>query len=378
LKILCLNTYAGSLLVGARAGGHEVVGSYEDVGFGQHVARANFPDVDHRPSLADWPDASLDGVTVIAHPPCSAFSTQNIVWHARGTGSGAFSCTHRVVDYATKHRASAVAVESVMGALRGAWDEHQFYADERGYDLYRVLQSGAAFGAQWRDRFWAIFIKRPARRDLLTLGLVPLWKRVRDVVRGEGPSFEDQDRMLEKLKKKLRDGVPGYDAELDAFLFLENHPRGGMGNELTRHHFPGRDRYEVLSRYVTTFSSGQMVYLDPMSYSPTLLGGSWWYMNGRNLSVADYQAIAGFPSDYAWPDKTVNQARMFMSKGVIPAVATWVLDQVERHLSAEPIEVDPAGWGVAVRPNGIADLRIKRKDWNPDGPLPPTRQKEWE
>lgn len=378
MKTLCINTYAGSLLVGACAGGHEVIGSYEDSGFGQHVARANFPDVDHRPRVTDWPDASLDGVTVIAHPPCSAFSTQNIVWSARGTDSGAFSCTHRVLDYATKHHASAIAVESVMGALRGGWDAHQHYADERGYDLYRVLQSGAAFGAQWRDRFWAIFIKRPARRPYLTLNLVPSWKRVRDVVRGEGPSFEDQERQLERLKKKLRDGVPGYDAELDAFLFREDHPRGGMGVELAHRHFPGREVYDVLSSYVTTFSSGQMCYLDPMSYSPTLLGGSWWYLGGRNLAIADYQALAGFPTDYVWPGKTANQARMFMSKGVIPAVATWVLDQVEKHLSADELAPDPAGWTRAVAPNGIVDLRIRRRDWDPDGPLPMTRQKEWE
>jgi len=64
-----------------------------------------------------------------------------------------------------------------------------------------------------------------------------------------------------------------------------------------------------------------------------------------------------------------KQMRTFLSKGVIPAVATWILGQVANHLG----ETHPRGctchgcgdgaYELSIKPNEIVDFRINRKDW---------------
>jgi hypothetical protein len=55
-----------------------------------------------------------------------------------------------------------------------------------------------------------------------------------------------------------------------------------------------------------------------------ILTDSIWYARGRQLFLEEYCAIMGFPTDYKWPKP--HMARMFLSKGVCPPVATWVLN----------------------------------------------------
>lgn len=391
MRTLVINTYGGSLLLGARALGAEIVGSYEDSGFGHGIQQLNFTDVDLRAERRQWPDRDLDGHVVLAHPPCSAFSVQNNSSGTKGIDSDAFACTKVVLDYAMKHHATAIAVESVMGALQGAWQVHQQYADSNGYHLYRVLQNGAMFGPQWRERFWAVFVRQGAGPRELALSLYPRWETVGQRIAGheEGPAVENCDQLLARFQQRLREEACCNDADM-AHLFGKTDPHHrttGVVNVLRERKWPNADREDVFLMHVGTFSTGQLCYIDPAGLAPCLLGTSWWYANGRNMSQAAYKRIMGFPADYEF-GRWTNAMRTYLSKGVIPQVAQWVLGQITRHLGEQHIKncecqgCEPGGmdqddfpvrsYNLTVPPDHIADFRFKGTgpsrtgDWGKD------------
>lgn len=371
MRTLCLNTYAGSLLLGARSHGADIIGTYEDVGFGSDIQAANFPDVPRLERYDDWPKQDLHDVCVLAHPPCSAFSVQNTSPSARGTDSKAFSCTKKVLDYAMRNGAAAIAVESVMGALQGAWHVHDEYAKKHGYHLYRVLQVGAMFRPQWRERFWAIFIKKDVARERLSLTLKPSWMTVREAVDGheDGPAPGNLDKLLTELRERFINEVGCTPIDMDYFFNEQDPPHRTIGimRLFQERMFPEDDLWTVSRDYIGTFSSGAMCYLNPNGLSPTILGSTWLYYRGRNLSETGYKLLMGFPSDYVFPGGTRRQMRMFLSKGVIPQVAAWVYSQIESHLNGWPDGLAP-GYHIEIDPGQLADFRIRKSDWGQKQP----------
>lgn len=125
--VVCINTYAGSLAVAAKMAGHKVELVLEDQGYGQAIVRHNYPDVDYRETVDQWPKQSLEDVLVIAHPPCAAFSSMNYANDPsrRGPDAVKFQQTCCVLEYALGARAPLVAVESVPGALEGGRAAHE-------------------------------------------------------------------------------------------------------------------------------------------------------------------------------------------------------------------------------------------------------------
>lgn len=365
MRVLAINTYGGSLLLGARYGKHELDASYEDIGFGCPIQRANFPDLEIIENADDWPARDLSGLTVIAHPPCSAFSLMNNVPSAQGIDSDAFSCTIRVLKYAMENNAQAIAVESVMGALAGAWQVHQEFADTNGYHLYRVLQNGIAFSApQWRDRFWAVFVKKGVAPENVKFALTPKWTRIRDVVEGhtDGPTYRQLERQLERVTERLRPELD--DAEWEQVFGAEPSYYGPIIKSIHRIKFSHEDYEDVQWRLHGFYGSGQFYVLNPDGYTPVLLGASMWMLNGKLLSIDAHKRIMGFPADYVFPvgrRDFQEQSRMYLSKGVIPYVAEWVLNQLAAHLEGRPNE---GQYEIECAPDYIADFRVKKKAWD--------------
>jgi site-specific DNA-cytosine methylase len=362
MKVLVINTYAGSLLLGARTAKCDVIGSYEDVGFGTDIQRANWPDTKIIDKTEDWPSQDLLDVVVIAHPPCSAFSLMNVSPTARGPDSKAFSCTKQVLKYAMSHGARAIAIESVCGAMNGAWRVHDQFAKEYGYRVYRILQNGVMFNScQWRERFWIVYVKDGP--ETLHLSLVPRYTTVGDLVAGyeDGPTVEDLDAFLLELKHKLRYRLT--EEQVDQ-LFSAEPPGFGPFVKVAHKAFCPDEDYELFQWDVYgEYGGGQLELLNPNGFSSVLLGGSWYYLNGRNLSVNGYKRFMGFPIDYEFPTLKRNylgQMRMFLSKGVIPQVAAWVLSNVRRHLRNER---RPEGYEVEIESGQVADFRIKKTAW---------------
>ncbi len=370
MKVLAINTYGGSLLLGARAFGADIIGSYEDVAFGSDIQEANFPEIKLIRRLKDWPSQDLSETVVIAHPPCSAFSVQNTSRATRGPDSAAFACTRRVLDYAMSNKALVIAIESVTGALAGAWHVHQKYADDNGYNIYRIMQNGCMFSAQWRERFWSVWVKKGAASDRWTWRLERKLLRVRDVLEGhnlDGPTFPGLDEKLEKLKERFIYGASCTPEDMSYFFDTQTpHHNGGIGKVLQQRLYPDENPFEVRYEIVSTFATSGMRYVSPDELCSVLLSSSWWYLNGRNLSRTGYKLLAGFPADYIFPDRYMKKIRAFLSKGVIPAVAEWILGQIGDHL--EKTQLLPFTYEVEILPNEVADFRIRRGHWDQERP----------
>jgi site-specific DNA-cytosine methylase len=362
MKTLVINTYAGSLLLGARSAKCDVIGSYEDVGYGSDIQRANWPDIEIIDKTEDWPTQDLSDVTVIAHPPCSAFSLMNASPAARGPDSKAFSCTKNVLKYAMENKAKVVAIESVCGALEGARHIHDTFAKEYGYQIFRVLQNGLMFNSpQYRERFWVIYVKDGPQT--FHFDLEPRYTRVGEIVEGfEGtetvPGLEEK---LIELKHKM-----GYHLKPEQVdeVFGPN-PRffGPYVKVIHKSFFPDDDYVCLQWDIHGEYGGGQLEILPPKGHSPVLLGSSWWFLNGRNLSVEGYKRIMGFPHDYVFPELKRNylkQVRTFLSKGVIPNVAAWILASIRRHLGDENTTY---GRQVTIASGETADFRIKKMAW---------------
>jgi site-specific DNA-cytosine methylase len=381
MRILAINTYAGSLLQGASDIPHaEIIGSYEDKAFFQPVAKANFPRVEHRPYRRDWPNQDLSEIIVLAHPPCSAFSVQNSGGaDVKGVDSAAFFCTRQVLDYAMSNRALAIGIESVIGALPGAWIVHELYAREHGYDCYRILENGCMFGAQWRERFWAVWIRRGAAPPEWNIQLTPNYQTVQEVLAGheEGPTCPGLDLALTRLKTKLVDELK-LTSEQMSLLFEPQqpaHPTTWIIDVMWKHIFnKSKDLFPEEKWYVHQdvggFSTSVMKYLDPVGTAPVLLADSFWYYNGRVLSEAGYKRLMGFPANYQFPVMKKNYRslmRQGLSKGVMPPIVTWLLDELGIHLGIHNRGVIDRGnresFTLMCLPEHIVDFRIRKEDW---------------
>ena len=380
MKVLSINTYGGSLLLGAKAVGADIIGSLEDSAFGLGIQQHNFPELEYVAYRKDWKPRDLSDTVVIAHPPCSAFSVQNCSPTARGVDSDAFACTKHVLDYAMENKALAVAVESVMGALGGAWHIHQSYADQFDYNLYRIVENGCMFGCQWRERFWILYVRKGVSTDNVKLTIKPQYLTVADVVGGHegGDSAGNQDVLLERQKARLIEQAKLTPDEM-SYLFEPQdppHKTKALGTVLYEYKFKtpestSMDKWDVFQKYIGGFASGTMVYLDPNGMAPVLMGGSHWYYNGRNLSENGFKRIMGFPAEYEFPSKPRNfksQMRMYLSKGVMPPIAQWILEMTARHLKMTDglnlfHEEGPDSYTLEAEPNHIADFRIAKQAW---------------
>jgi site-specific DNA-cytosine methylase len=367
LKVVAVNSYAGSLVIGARARGHEVVASLEDEkGYGVDVQRMNFggmfPIRAANPRY--WrtdPSSNLSGHVVIAHPPCSAFSGQNNSAARRGVDSDAFDCTKKVLDFGMTLRADAVVVESVMGALAGAREVHDWYAQQHGYALYRLVLNAVSFGIpQERERFWAIFVRKPwaMREFFLEAPQLEKFPEVRDAL--SQPPYGDLDRtpasISRDLEKQLTKWYQSGLSDSDISDLLSGRRGFGMLNTKISGSSSAK-AYQVFS-----FGTRNVRLLDPRGVATVLLSDSFWMvpsespgsvLSGRVLFESEYKALMGFPRDYKFPFKYLDgKFREYLSKGVCPPIAGWVLDQVERNLEG----LNDFGATHSIIPGGILAL----------------------
>ena len=383
LPVLIINSYAGSLVVAAHQEGHPVIGSYEDGAYGLKLQRCNYPDLDYRPTVADWPKhQDLTGKLVIAHPPCSAFSRQNNTKAARGCGCAKFQQTKQVISYALANGAAALAVESVVGALEGARAVHDELAAARGYTVHRVLQDARSWVPQQRPRAWFVFL--PKGQTLLVPPVPTAPMRLADIRQDDGTAFEHdvmrlerQRRMVERacgtsFARKLFHGKLGY-GPIVHHLARElarlgrpsaaYKPRGAW-----RHHEPGSlcatAHAWCCSEHqdsTTTFLCRVLRLMDPQGLAGAVLGGTWWAWADergvRSFYAEEYKAVMGFPTGYDLTPVRPRLWRTFLSRGVCPPVARWVL----QGLQATVVGGRTKGWH-HVPAGETLDLRPSR-DW---------------
>lgn len=382
MDTLIINTYAGSLLLGANAiPGANIIGSFEDCGFGVANTKANralftettpdFRFVDH---IKQWPDMDLTNCIVLAHPPCAAFSQQNTSKSKRGINTDAFECTRKVLKYSMTNGAAAIAIESVPGALAGAWDVYDHMSEAGGYYMYRILKNSLLFGVpQYRERFWAVLIRKDLAQESFTWRLSPKIRTVAAVLDPihPGTPVEGLDRTITKFVNQLlagpcRCGVSHGFQEADVraagLADIQGYKRMGFSKLIQPKFFPDIDPKVVCRVHVSPFTSGQPSILAPGGFAPVLLGSSLWVYRGQPVSQEGYKAIMGFPTSYVFPKDGHYGMRTFLSKGVCPPVATWILDNIRMHLGHQSGSEFTRGVGYTkvVEPGHIVSFRPGR------------------
>jgi hypothetical protein len=107
----------------------------------------------------------------------------------------------------------------------------------------------------------------------------------------------------------------------------------------------------------TGFVSSNPKLIDPTGFSPVILLDSFLADGRRRLTIEEYNEIMGFPRDYKW-GKRIKKFRMYLSKGVCPPVAAWILKTVDKNASGwtGPFTHEERDFG------GVIDLRIKKQE----------------
>lgn len=358
-KVVIINGYAGSLTVAATAGGYNILASLEDHGYGLDAQRANFPKLTYVPELP-WPYANLQGCMVIAHPPCAAFSAQNSSAN-KGTSSTHFDCTRRVVDYAAQGEADAIMVESVTGAYEGARTFYDEWSAANGYNLYRILQNACTFGVpQWRPRYWTVLIRQDACHNYE--GYFILKHTPKYVTLGEalgfgipGPTNEYTERYWIRQVEGLKAG--GMSEE--QINTLVNEQTGHLARVLAE--LEEADIYETKQKYnISSFDSHVFTMLPWDGFAHTVMCVSNWLWQGRPVNMPELNVIAGFPVDYQFPKP--REQKCYLSKGVAPPVARWLLDQVRDNLDGTAtLDIFEPEHAWILKSGETADLRVKRE-----------------
>jgi site-specific DNA-cytosine methylase len=370
MKTLAINTYAGSLILGAQAAGAEVIASYEDQGYGADIVKAHFPQLKQINKAAQWPAQDLKDVVCLAHPPCAAWSNQNHQEGARGNDAAKFQCTIAVLEYAMSNRCQALAVESVVPALEGARLIHDQLAEKYNYHVFRILQNAITFGVpQWRPRFWVVFLPKDGPERLVLKQDIQL-KAIGQTMLEDDPGPVDPtmqnkfDWSVARMKSK---GIT--DEQLKEWLspYVEE-DAGILAQVLVRKlNYPGNMR-ELAAEYLVGlkpdkpqggFQTSWLRLLAANRYATTILFDSHFIALGRPLSVNEYKAAMGFPRDYVFPPKYLKPFREYLSRGVCPPVAKWILEQLDLNLRGQT-RLDDA---LVIGPGETADLNISKGEF---------------
>jgi site-specific DNA-cytosine methylase len=370
MNVVTINTYGGSLLLGAKAARANILATMEDCGYGSDLQALNFPKVPRFEKTEDWPDRFIAtpwrDIDVIAHPPCASFSIMAGRYKTnRGTESDGFECHRRVMDYALGHRCRTLAIESVTGAYAGGKDAYEETAKRYGYRVNYIFLNAASFGVpQWRPRVWMLFHHVKTLRielrphyvlagEVLIGGKVP----VPDMLGGHGGHVWN---LWEQTKKSLKG----------------RKPTGHIFQALRELH--GLESYEEVRKkfpHACGYVSNHVRFIDPNWFSTTILGNTILVHNDKFVSTEEYCSLMGFPRNYEW-GRRLRSMRTYLSKGVCPPIATWILKMMDRNMR---------GWTgqfthECAEFGGVIDLRPKYEEilttLGRSIPAKETRQKE--
>ena len=347
--VLLINSYAGSLNIAAHAVGAKIVGSYEDCGFGLSAQQLNYPGLDYRATTADWPRRpDLAGCVVIAHPPCAAFSVINSSYgkDIRGVKANSFQPHKVVMRYALGAGCDGLAIESVPGVLRAA-SVYLDYARRYRYNAFFVKLNSVTFGCpQWRPRVWILFSREPA----LAVDYTPNVQPLSTVMRVKGtPDFNTifYQKTIAALAKITRV------SENEAYETLYSGERIATVRKIVQDTYGEKIHERWLQACGSFFDMHYPRVVSSERWATTILHSTFFVCHGRPLFVEEYEGIMGFPRDWRWPDKLRRSYKLYLSKGVCPPVAAWVL----RALGEEPAHPN-----LQLLPRQLCDITVTQKE----------------
>lgn len=363
-KILVINSYAGSITLAATQAGFDILASMEDSGYALGTQKLNFPRLTYIDRLP-WPmlhDRALADCIVAAHPPCAAFSAQNNSTN-KGVNSSHFNCTKRVLDYSAAFDAAAIVIESVTGAYLGAKDFYDEWASTHPYDCYRVLQNACTFGVpQWRPRYWTVMVRQGLlREDTLILRHIRKYVTLGEAL-CEGIDGE-KNPYTEKYWSRQVEGLLAGGLQDSQVKHITTEYEGHLARVLLQVFGEfGLNIHEIKKRFtISSFDSHVFTMLPPDGFAHTVMCVSNWLYLGRPVNMPELNVIAGFPADYKF-DKPREQ-KCYLSKGVAPPVAKWLLEEVRSNLQHEALRpLASHEYLYEIKPGETADMRVKRAE----------------
>ncbi|TXH47712.1 MAG: DNA cytosine methyltransferase [Desulfurellales bacterium] len=325
MKVLTINTYGGSLLLASRMAGCEIVGSCETDGYGVAVQRDNFPDVPIYPTTGTWPQVDLQQVAVIGHPPCACFSVQNNKRRTDPLLDPKFQATRDLLDYALSRKARAVMIESIAQSVPHTEAFFNNLARKYGYLFNRIEMNYSLWVPQNRKRVWSIWSRRTV--DLSSLYYLTRSPRLSSVVKQDTVNYVSiiRNRVTAVAQKASLIGL-----DLSAY-WNGKHGYGNLARLLTREkRFENLTSLEIARQLGVSQISRMPIVLEPNGVAPTLMYDSCWVYNGGLLCQEDYAAIMGFPREYKLRSGPSGGCLEYVSRGVVPAAAAWLLDRIQR------------------------------------------------
>ena len=376
--ILIINSYAGSLLIAAQQLRLNIIGSYEDAGYGMDIQRENFPDGVRSfvEKTKDWPKQDLSQAIVFAHPPCKAFSVQS--GQARtGTNNKAFQCTIDVMDYAMGQKCKVLAIESVPLALEGAREAHDKYAAKHDYAVFRVLQNACTFALpQWRPRFWILFVRKDLYKRPWIFQHEPHGRTINELVEDTQAvaSKQTTNPQLEQALKWQKEALvaAGFTSSQISRFVSGKCGYGYLAAIIKKQTQAAEPLVEIMHQFCidprrvkkdfrgTRFLTNVLRILDPNGMAGTVLYDSWWAIHGRIMTYEEYKGVMGFPHDYILPEKTFRE---YLSHGVCPPVAKWLMGEVLANLSDSGTRKVSSKFSRLMADGEIADFNVNKKAW---------------
>jgi site-specific DNA-cytosine methylase len=315
--------YAGGFTIGV-AKHFNVLAHLEHSGYGADVVGLNWPQMPiHAGGPSTWP-TSWPGKTarprfMYCNPPCAIWSGASHGRAGRWQDDPRLSMHREIFGYAMDVvQPDVLAIESVPPSFvrgREYIDELIEKASGHGYSTTVAMHNAKWLGVpQNRSRIFYTFHKVSIPWQHPPFGAPTT---VRQALKGVKMKKGGYDMTLPpKLAQWARLAQPG---EGLAKIFNRENPEPQRG-----------DRGQIVGR--PSFLDGRVPLDKPAG---VLLGGKAIHPTElRFMCQEELAAICGFPQDYRWPKLSFNDISSYMSRGIMPPVADWLAENVNRALIA--------------------------------------------
>lgn len=301
---------------------------------GVEVVRCDSPE--------DWPAPGNDVVLAYGNPRCTGFSciTAGHDTDLHGPWAKQTRDIHDFCEYVIKHDIPFAVWESVTQAYSTGRELLDYLRDElfvpHGYRICHVLIGGQAFGnSQRRQRYFFVAHKKDYKFNVAAPELPDYITPIYDVI----SPWEDEEVNVRKLASAY--------AEYDDNSVIELNPSelaclpyldfgwcvnilGKFKPELLPEHFADIWKYR---RSEMPFSMHCVRRLGYWAVCPTMHSGCGRFIHPikhRPLTVKEISALMGWDFTPLGP-----KPHFQIAKGVIPAIGTWLAQQVQYALNGD-------------------------------------------